>query len=279
MEIWIIRDGEKIGPLHDFEVRQKIEAGELPPTTPAWHEGQSEWKPLKEIDIFTREFDVPPAKVDSLTQSQSEEEHPKPPPLPAQTFYLRRFWARWLDLFLYSGLWWFGMWAAGQNIEATIQNPWVIFVKYVPWFVVEILALHYFGTTPGKWLLGIRVTNNDGSLMTLTESTHRALRVMFAGVGFGWELLAVFCQALSVFTAKRLGSPLWDHAGGHRVTVAPLLPIRVLALVCLFVGSMLLESIVVSPHTYRIVTAQVPAMKTLIPEYPLWELPDRTRKH
>ena len=35
MDIWIIQDGEKIGPIHDYEIRSRIGKGELPPTTPA----------------------------------------------------------------------------------------------------------------------------------------------------------------------------------------------------------------------------------------------------
>lgn len=271
MEIWIIRDGEKTGPIHDFEVRQKIEAGELSSTTPAWHEGMAAWKPLQEIDIFAREFERKEATSDLR-------ENPQPPPLPPQTFYIRRFWARWLDLFLYSALWWLGLWAMGQDIEATLRNPWILFVRYIPWFVIEIVMLHYLATTPGKWLLGIRVTNPDGSLMSLAESTHRAVRVMFAGVGFGWGLLAVFCQLLSVFTAKRLGNALWDHAGGHKVTVTPLTPPRVLALICLFVGSTILQVMVISPYAHKIWMTEVPAMQKMIPENPLWQLPERHAK-
>jgi len=277
MDIWIIRDGEKVGPIHDFEVRRKIEAGELPATTPAWHEGLPAWKSLGEIDLFSREFELP-ITPPPVAEASPREENPTPPPLPRQIFYIRRFWARWFDLFFYSGLWWFGMWAAGQDIEGTILNPWVIFLRYIPWFVLEILLLQHFATTPGKWLLGIRVTNNDGSRMNLAESTHRALRVMFTGVGFGWELLAVFCQALSVFTAKRLGNTLWDHAGGHQVTVTPLIPVRVVALIFLFVSAMVLQVLVVSPHTHKIWTTQVPAMKAIMPENPLWHLPERNRK-
>jgi uncharacterized RDD family membrane protein YckC len=277
MDIWIIRDGEKIGPIHDFEVRQKIEAGELPSNTPAWHEGLGAWRPLGEIDLFSREFESPITAV-PVAEPDLPRESPKPPPLPPQTFYVRRFWARWLDLYLYSGLWWLGMWAVGQDIEATIRNPWVLFVRYVPWFVIEILLLQHLGTTPGKWLLGIRVTNKDGSRMNLTESMHRALRVMFAGVGFGWELLSVFCQALSVFTAKNLGNTLWDHAGGHQVVVTPLKPLRVVSLICLFAFAFVLQILVVSRYTHKIWISEVPAMKTLMPENPLWQLPERTRK-
>jgi uncharacterized RDD family membrane protein YckC len=276
MDIWIIRDGEKVGPIHDFDVRKMIEAREISSSTPAWHEGMSAWKPLVEIELFSREFELSmsPAVVE---KTALREESPKPPPLPPQTFYVRRFWARWMDLYLYSGLWWLGIWAVGQDIEATIRNPWILFVRYVPWFVIEILMLHHFGTTPGKWLLGIRVTNPDGSLMNLSESMHRALRVMFAGIGFGWELLSVFCQALSVFTAKNLGNTLWDHAGGHQVVVTPLKPLRVVTLIAVFVFAFTLQILVVSRYTHKMIT-EVPEMKKLMPENPLWQLPERTRK-
>jgi hypothetical protein len=60
MDIWIIRNGEKTGPIHDYEVRHKIEDGQLEPTTPAWHEGLPAWMPLGEIDLFRREFQLHP---------------------------------------------------------------------------------------------------------------------------------------------------------------------------------------------------------------------------
>ena len=105
MDIWIIRDGEKIGPIHDFEVRRQIANGTLPATTPAWHEGLPAWKPLVEIDLFTREFELPSTPEPSpLASDDSSETNFTPPPLPAQTHYGRRFWARWLDLTLYSGV-------------------------------------------------------------------------------------------------------------------------------------------------------------------------------
>ncbi len=59
MDIWIIQNGEKIGPIHDFDVRKMIENGELPAATPAWHEGLTAWKPLVEISLFERELTGP----------------------------------------------------------------------------------------------------------------------------------------------------------------------------------------------------------------------------
>ena len=280
MDIWIIRDGEKVGPLHDFEVRRKIEDGELPASTPSWHEGLGEWKPLIEIGIFTREFELVAKPRESALVFPEYSPLPDsvtPPPLPVTTYYVRRFWARWLDLSLYSGVWWIGMWAARQDIEAALLNPWVMFFQYLPWFVIEPLLLHYFGTTPGKGLLNLAVVNHDGSRLDLPAAIRRSLRVMFTGVGFGWPFLAIFCQVLSIFTAKRLGTTLWDHAVGHRVTAGPLHPARITAVVALYMGALLLQVIVISPYTFELNAKLYPWLKQQYSENPLWHLPQRSR--
>jgi uncharacterized RDD family membrane protein YckC len=271
MDLWIIRDGEKTGPVHDFEVRRKILSGDFTAETHAWHEGLDGWKPLSEIDLFRREFEEPPAAVETEPTLVT----PGPPPLPQKPAYARRFWARWFDLTLYGGIWWICMWAARQNVEAALLNPWIMFLQFVPWFVIEALLIHHIGTTPGKWLLGLRVTNLDGSRLDLAASTRRALRVMFTGVGFGWGLLAVFCQTLSYVTAKRLGTTLWDHTGGHRVLSASLNPFRVVALVFLFFGAIQLQAIVLYPTYVKLLIEQNPKLKPIFDNNPQWSLPAR----
>ena len=247
MEIWYIRDGEKIGPFHDFEIRRKISAGELPASTPAWHEGLGAWKPLEEIDIFSREFErvAPPVETPLIAKEILPEVLDLPPAKPP---LFRRFFARWLDLMAYSGLWWLGMWAAGQNIEAAFSNPWILFFHYVPWFVFESVLIHYFATTPGKWLLGLRVVNLDGSRLELSAATRRSMRVLFTGIGFGFNYLALFCQILSFVVAKRIGTTLWDHTGGHKVVANPLKPLRILSYVFLFFVAIQLQAIVIPPY-------------------------------
>lgn len=278
MEIWIIRDGEKVGPLHDFEIRRKITSGELPASTPAWHEGSGDWKPLIEIDLFKREFelvspavDSPPPVVESLpTEDRQAPKAPKPP-------VIRRFCARWLDLMFYSGIWWLGMWAAGQDIGAALINPWIMFFHYVPWFVLESVLLHRFGTTPGKWLLGLKVVNLDDSRLDLSAATRRSMRVLFTGIGFGFNYLAFFCQILSLVVTKRIGTTLWDHTGGHKVIAAPLKHIRVLFFVILFFVAIQLQTIVipVSPAMVEKMDQMLPGFKAEYEKNPPWHLPKR----
>jgi uncharacterized RDD family membrane protein YckC len=227
MDIWIIQDGEKSGPIHDFEIRHRIESGELSADTPAWHEGLATWRPLGEIDLFHGEFEKEKPKAATESPYASPKEASQPPPLPSQPHLIRRFWARWLDLYLFAGLWWLGMWISGRDIESTLLNSWIILFQFVPWFVFETILIHRYGTTPGKWLLGIKVVNDDGSLLSLAEATRRSARVLFIGIGFGWGWLALICQLMAWFTTRRIGRPLWDHAGGHRLATTPLDPFRI----------------------------------------------------
>ncbi|MCX8494873.1 MAG: RDD family protein [Akkermansiaceae bacterium] len=284
MEVWIIRDGEKVGPMHDFEIRRKIELRELPAGTLAWHEGLLAWKPLGEIDLFAREFEKDPnAKVTgpkfaNFPHLPSDAPATQVPPTSLKSHYLRRFWARWFDLYVYSGCWWFGMWAAGQDIEAALFNSWVTFFHFVPWFVLEALLLHYWGTTPGKWLLGLAVTNQDGSRLDLVATIRRSLRVLFTGIGFGWGLLALICQIISLFIARWLGTPPWDHTGGHRVVSKSLNPLKVILLISVFFAALQLQMIVTSPFLVKIMGDALPAvLKAEFEKNPPWHLPDRHR--
>ncbi len=283
MELWIILHGEKRGPLQDYQVRQGIDNGDYEPTTPAWHEGMAEWKPLNQIELFKSWFE-PPGPDDI---EEEEEDFPasgpdpvRPPPLPAHggvaRHLVRRFWARWLDLYLFAGFWWLVMWFSGRDIEATLLNPWIMAMQYVPWFVLETILIHHYGTTPGKWLLGLEVRNADGSRLTLAESTRRALRVMIAGVGLGWGLLAVFCQGLSLFTTRRIGRPLWDHMGNHQVEVRPLRPARVVVVVVLYFTAMQMQMAVVSPYVMPKAAEMFPQLREQIEKNPPWHLPKRS---
>ena len=277
MDIWIIQNGEKIGPIHDFEIRKRIETGELSAATPAWHDGLPGWKPLVEISLFAREYDrlSEGRPLPAVAAADPEASAPTPPPLPATPFLPRRFWARWFDLYLFAGVWWLAMWASGRDIEATLNNPWGILLQYVPWFALEAFLLHRFATTPGKWLLGLTVVNDDGSRLDLADATRRSARVLFIGLGFGWSVLSLVCQLMAFITTRRLGRPLWDQAGGHRVLVAPLQPLRIVAFVLLLFAGLQLQMIVVAPYVLAEATKTFPSLKPQLEHNPPWHLPKK----
>jgi uncharacterized RDD family membrane protein YckC len=248
MDIWIIQDGEKTGPIHDYEIRRRIEQGELHADTPAWHEGQADWQPLRTISLFEHEFRKDPFEE---IRDMEEMSRSTPPPLPASPQMLRRCFARLLDLNLYSALFWLGLWVSGRDILQVMTDPLVLVPRYIPWFVLECVLIHKFGTTPGKWLLGIRIVNADGSLLDLKASMWRALRVYFLGIGMGLDLMPLICIALTLHFTRKLGRPLWDQSGGHVALVEPLRAGRILTWILLFVTTMAVYLALILPPVFR----------------------------
>ena len=135
MDFWLIRNGEKTGPLPDYEIRSKIESGELGPDDPAWSDGMSNWVPLKTIALFSELFERP------IEMAEPGPINNEPPPLPDQPdppAVYRRFWARWFDLFVYGALWWLAMWSSGKDLKALLVSPWRPVLHLVPLFYVPV---------------------------------------------------------------------------------------------------------------------------------------------
>jgi uncharacterized RDD family membrane protein YckC len=264
MEIWLIQHGKKTGPYQDYEIRNRITDGQIDSDEFAWHEGLPGWVKLREIELFCD--DLKRAEGESLASFEVDKtlekvEMPVVVSLSGKRHLGRRFWARWLDLTVYSTVWWLLMYVAGKDIGEIIQSRWSLISMFLPWFAIEAWLLHRFSTTPGKWLLGIRVVNEDETSLTLKSSMWRSIRVWIAGVGFGWGLLAVLCQAMSWFTTRKIGKPVWDFMGHHKINVAPLKPLKVIALILLFFTAMQLQTAVRWPHDKEMILKQYPEFK------------------
>jgi hypothetical protein len=166
------------------------------------------------------------------------------------------------------------MWAAGRDIGAVLENDWLIWLQYVPWFAIEAYLLHRFGTTPGKWLLGIQVRNNDGTRLATGQAARRSLRVMVLGIGFGWSIIAFICQLLAFFITRHLGKSLWDAAGGHRLETKPQHPVKIAGYVIGLFIALQMQMIVVGPYVNERMKEMFPAMREYIEKNPPWHLPD-----
>ncbi len=266
MQIWLIQNGNKTGPFQDYEIRNRISDGQIDPDQFAWHEGLAGWVKLQEIEIFRD--DLERAKHESTENQEvikpfDHIDTPVVVPLSGKRYLGRRFWARWLDLTIYTAVWWLLMYAAGRDIGAMILNPWIYFLIYIPWFAIEAFLIYRFGTTLGKWLLGIRVVNDDDTPLTLKSSMVRSLLVYMAGLGFGWGGLTILCQAISWFVTRVVGKPLWDQMGKHKISVLPMKAFRIITLIVLFFTAMQLQVAVKGPHEQEIIIKQFPELKEL----------------
>lgn len=52
------------------------------------------------------------------------------------------------------------------------------------WLPIEALLLHYWGTTPGKWIFGIRMESANGGRLSFSAAIGRAWDVLHYGHGF-----------------------------------------------------------------------------------------------
>ena len=127
--------------------------------------------------------------------------HPAPPELEADTVQKvtapwRRFFAREIDITLYSLIWSaFGTLVIGANInnealmDASISflilsTIGSILVTNIAFLLAEPLFLKFTGTTPGKFCFGLRVTADGGKRLTYREALRRTWDVLRKGYGF-----------------------------------------------------------------------------------------------
>lgn len=99
----------------------------------------------------------------------------------------RRFFARTLDEAFYTIIWYcflilvFDMNLANRGSGARLLD---ILMTLLFTIVLEPLQLTLFGTTLGKWILGLHVWHNDDRKLTFSEALERTKQVLFYGLGF-----------------------------------------------------------------------------------------------
>jgi uncharacterized RDD family membrane protein YckC len=270
MEVWLIQDGERAGPFPSFEIERRIREGDISPDQPAWVEGMGKaWKPLGEIRQFRKVFE---AFVDGPVESAPlagavAAPAVEPPALPAQAVttaeLMRRFWARWFDLHLFGLCWWAAMRWAGHDLVDLMSDMWVLVWQMLPWFAIEAMLIHLWGTTPGKALLGIRVAQANGKPPSIGASVWRSFRVWAMGLGLGMPLVVIFCQGLSFWISRRIGRPLWDTAGDHRVRAGRVSPVRVAVFVGLFMVMIGLRGWVLMPAVEELYGEQLESIRSI----------------
>jgi len=98
----------------------------------------------------------------------------------------RRFFARMLDEALYSVFWsCFLILVLDINLvkRSAAANFVDALMTLLLTIILEPLQLAFFGTTLGKWILGIRVLHNDDRKLTCSEAFERTAQVLFYGLG------------------------------------------------------------------------------------------------
>lgn len=127
---------------------------------------------------------------------------------------VRRYFARSLDMLIYSTLWGAFL-ALVFHVNLSSRSGGADFLDtlmgFLLMFLLEPIFLSRFGTTPGKWILGLSVTDNDDRRLTYTAALERTWMVFFRGEGMYIPIYSLYRNWKS-FSACADGETLeWEY--------------------------------------------------------------------
>lgn len=125
---------------------------------------------------------------------------------------IRRFLVRCIDLALFCGFIQFLL------VVILRIRPWssplATFVQYVSlmlYIPFEAVLYHYWGTTPGKWVLGIRLEGINGGKLKYASAIFRTFSVTFAGCGLHIPIIRIWRLCKSYRSLSNGKDLPWDE--------------------------------------------------------------------
>lgn len=250
---WFIHDGErKIGPITGDALRAMAATGKIEPDTLIWRRGMESWTkaslvpgvlapPLVSSIATAAERDpaspksgsgptagVVPGSESSTDEGRSsgDEEHEQASysefPTQLATPW-RRYWARFLDLTIFSILLTFALAIIMPSLFAEggrFYGPggdqlfgWLV----LPFaMVAEGIVLGLFGATPGKAIAGVQVSGVRGAKLKVGDAIQRNFQVWWYGLGTGFPIISLFTLVRAHSKASRGELLKWEASTGGR---------------------------------------------------------------
>lgn len=127
----------------------------------------------------------------------------------------KRLTARYIDVCsigLFGASAWWAATEGRKGVEADVAaDLWLLlFLALAVWFVVESLLIGLFGTTPGKWLMGLRVRDARGEAPGIPRAFKRSFWVYARGLGFGLFFVTPFAILIAGTQTVNKGVAPWD---------------------------------------------------------------------
>lgn len=166
---------------------------------------------------------LPPAGDEMWWRASPAPALPETDALPVYTGLTRRLLARLFDEWGLVMLLLAGIALAGHNPSLSSGLALQAALQVISLFL-EPLLLRLFGTTPGKALLGLRITGRDGEKLTYSEGFTRHLLLLWHGEGLFipiWSWIQMFRTASRCWNDE---PQPWDVDTAY--TAAPFRPLR-----------------------------------------------------
>lgn len=166
----------------------------------------------------------------------------------AQGQIWQRYFARWLDLVLYTILLWVALlklfhfdvmdWI--QTLHSPLLSGIVdCLIPVALMLLIEPILLATVGTTFGKALLRVRVLHKDGRKLTYVESIKRTWLVLLKGNGLCIPLLNLYCNYRSYSTLEKGSALSWEKSTDTKTEILPLTRLGAAVFMLLFLAVIL----------------------------------------
>jgi uncharacterized RDD family membrane protein YckC len=222
MQIHVQKDFGTYGPYSLEELQDLIRKGRFKYEDLAWVDGTPEWAPISQIPgIYSR-----PAPI--LHEDLVEDG--------AQVRPWVRFWARSVDGILIAILVSVPLeFLMPAEMNSRVGDRIYSATAMLVWIPIEAVLLSFFGTTPGKALLRVKVSNKDGSNLSFPQALRRSVGVWLRGQAIGiFPLATIVANFMSYRTLRDTGVTSWDRYGRFLVTHRTVGMLRAFAVILIF---------------------------------------------
>jgi uncharacterized RDD family membrane protein YckC len=204
---YVVEDGQR-GPVDEAQLRSLLKRNVLSGDTLVWRDGMRDWVAASSL----------PELRSSGTEAASGAEGEAISPW-AEGTQIRpwvRMWARCIDVMCFSAVVGvvLGYLQPDLKVEGNLALPILVLLGLC---FVEPLFLSFWGTTPGKGLLKIRVRRADGGFLSYRQAFERSIYVWIRGLGMGLPFVGMITQFLAYRDLMTTGSTAWDRMGAFRV--------------------------------------------------------------
>lgn len=263
MKIWLIENGERTGPHEIYDIRDRISNDELNAKTLAWYDGADGWVTLGDVPAYSSYFRKPSSldkfqreeKLTSDFVDSSEKEgvsvdsKPNSATFKNEPLYpVRRFFARLLDISLYNITLFIIKVQMGIN-PLVVESVGKELLYQIPYLFLDALALSYLGTTPGKWLLNIKLRDNSGQKLAFPTALIRSTRVWVLGFAMQSPFILISLP-FSWFVANKYGKFLWDLPRNHITQCSSLSPKKIAGYFLVIIAASFLLKYTVPPEYF-----------------------------
>ena len=259
MEIHIHINGQKIGPLTIYEVKEGLRSGKINTDCMAWIKGMEEWKPLRDCDPFKESIEVQLADASHETIIITEKERETIAQVYSNNEKINkprpwiRLWARIIDfpILILPGLIFLRAYLGEDKLNAymgqeALRNVFeqnqtaqpelttlitITMTICISWIITETLILSCFSTTLGKWILNTNISDAEGKRFGVKSALVRSFNVCFRGCGLIIFPFVFICPVISYFSLTKRNTTSWDHAQAIKVNHKDLSALRIMGAV------------------------------------------------